>query len=673
MTYPKMSINNLNFESEPFIPSPHALLPPNCIFVSPNNITMLSPTVSHLKQQEMIDNGYMQMVSNGCYETGITGPMYAVNYPPFFSQGGSNNNYCNDFQSYQDGSRRWGSGGQSNNYGNSSHHRNNNNNSNDISRVRSVRNSEKPVRKDDVITISKEGNTSSNSPPENAWCIWYSKQKSHVNSSNSVSCNNGTPNSPIVPSNKWGSIRSNTKKTISKKHNETYSSDEDNHCDENFVQQAKYDIMLPIIPTKPLLRTLAKECKPFPPWAINIDGCSFRGKELHSSFSVNDRLTVQNETYPASYCGVPKGRLSCNTLTLSEELTMFADFISLTNKEKNHLEEFKMTCKMCFQKLWGNDCEFVNMGLTAAGVFHHKDSPVHVLATNTASNPIGISEDIPTTEAIRTVLLTVGFSSVFFEDVRGCTTVLINANVPINTPIAVCYGPRAHEAERTAIELRSMIGEKESYRIALIAVDALLRQNNLIDSLGTKPKLVCGEAVAVMLLALVKSYGGSPATIENEKGEEDDLNENDTMPPPGKVLMDFFITYGFPANFDPINHTCDSAKGLTNPVMKIHRNDVLSILDPSSDICDSTRKPRNLATGVDSTTHLTAILQYCYTATQQYEQMPPSKRRAQSVLSTIIGGEAYWGRVIDLYDQRVSPFYEVVLGKMKNLDRVRKY
>jgi hypothetical protein len=96
--------------------------------------------------------------------------------------------------------------------------------------------------------------------------------------------------------------------------------------------------------------------------------------------------------------------------------------------------------------------------------------------------------------------------------------------------------------------------------------------------------------------------------------------------------------------------------GMDNRLEKVHRESQLSVLDPG----DLTR---NLTPKLDKFSHLQAVFNYCYTALSQFTQVSPEQRRAQSALSTLIGGESYWSRVLKLYHQNVSPFAEVVQAR----------
>jgi hypothetical protein len=171
----------------------------------------------------------------------------------------------------------------------------------------------------------------------------------------------------------------------------------------------------------------------------------------------------------------------------------------------------------------------------------------------------------------------------------------------------------------------------------LVTLDALLRQNKLLDETGLNEKLISTEAIAVMLLAIANSYS------------------SDDAPDAGRLLNDFFLTYGFPAHFDCSQNSV-SASGMTSPVAKLHREAQLSVLDPAQETA-------NLTSKVDKVAHLLAIFNYCYTASTQYLVVSLEQRRAQSVLSTMIGGETYWSRVLTLYHQRVAPFFDVVNEK----------
>lgn len=344
-----------------------------------------------------------------------------------------------------------------------------------------------------------------------------------------------------------------------------------------------------LVPTRPLLKALAHECKPYPPWSV----------------------------------GGP------SPATLNDELQLFAKFLAGTAEEKAKMDGLIGAATTAIRQLWPAG-ELKPMGLTAANVHSHKDTVVHLYAAGTEVLPDGYEA------SLRAAVNAIGFQADFFLDCRGCNAILLT-EARTGDRCSVRFGPKATMAKPASDLIATVIASKEQYRIALVALEALLRQNKMIDDTGANLAQLSGEALAIMVVSIITSYS------------------NDT-PEAGRLLIDFFLTYGFQAHFDVATQSICPRTGMAEPLKKVHADVQLSIVDP-------TDERTNLSPKTDKVPLLLAVFNYCYTAMSQFEQVEQGHRRAQSPLSTIIGGEAYWSRVLQLYQQKVSPFYEVVRSR----------
>lgn len=357
-------------------------------------------------------------------------------------------------------------------------------------------------------------------------------------------------------------------------------------------QQPQQNIIL--VPTRPLLKALAKECKPCPPWCVG---------------------------HP-----IPE--------SLTSELGLFARFLDRTPQEAERHSLIQNTIQTAFRAVWPSS-SLSHAGINAAGVFP-PESTVHLYAESTTD-----SEEART--ALRTAANENGFQISFFEDYRGCQTALLT-EARTGDKAAVRFGAQVERTKASAEIIRQALGRNEASRVVLIALDALLRQNKVLDESGSSPGIPA-EAIAIMIICIANSY-----------------DESDT-PTAERLLTDFFLTFGFPAHFDSATLSIDY-KGMTNQVPKVHLNSQLSVLDPAD-------PKENLTGRVDKVPHILAVFNYCYTAVSQFSQTAPTARRAQSALSTVIGGETYWSRVLHLYHQQVEPFYSVVLERQASLAQYR--
>lgn len=197
------------------------------------------------------------------------------------------------------------------------------------------------------------------------------------------------------------------------------------------------------------------------------------------------------------------------------------------------------------------------------------------------------------------------------------------------------------QLEPTALLLRDCISATETTRAVLNVLMALFNQNKVLDENGTTCSLLCGEAVAVMVLAVTNSYSV------------------DDVPDAGRLLLDFFLTFGFASHFNSIDQSV-SQRGFASPTPKRHAAAQLSVLDPANEEV-------NLTPVVQRVSDILAVLRYCYTAIDQYTNMNTGLHRAQSALSTILAGEPFWGRVLKYYEVREEPYFSTIQLKKRHL------
>lgn len=345
-----------------------------------------------------------------------------------------------------------------------------------------------------------------------------------------------------------------------------------------------------LLPTRPLLKALAKQCRPSPPWCVGG--------------------------------AVPT--------KLADEVLRFSDFNA-------PMEEETATCQACLtsmaavvRQVWP-EALLQPTGATAAGQNATKGVTLHLYAINTTD-----ATEAQTQQWTRAANA-VGAQVNFIRDDRElpCAVVVDSRS---GHRCCIRYGDRAAAAlAETSAVLSTNIAGNPVTRAVFNTLLALLNQNKILDESGTARTMLSGEAVAIMLLAVVNSYDASD------------------VPDAGRVLLDFFLTFGFESYFNPIQ-TSVSVKGFANPSPKKHPNAQLSILDPIDESV-------NVTPQVDRVSSIQAVFNYCYTALSQYAQVNSNLHRAQSALSTIIGGEPYWVRVLRYYQLYVEPYYSVIQQK----------
>ncbi|RNF13456.1 uncharacterized protein Tco025E_06174 [Trypanosoma conorhini] len=361
-------------------------------------------------------------------------------------------------------------------------------------------------------------------------------------------------------------------------------------CQQGETQLEDFNVVL--VATRPLLKALARECRPWPPWCVG--------------FAVPDDAT--------------------------EELRLFASFLRATPEELACSDSAVRLATEIMQAVWPT-VVMKPMSTTAAGLSPLKDVTLHYYAEN---SPVAPEDMERVRNEIQSVANSHGAHVEFATDYREITCVVLT-DTRSGKRLTIRYGPQASCAEHPSNMFRTIIAPNGDYHATLTLLDALLRQNKILDDAGITKDALNGEALAVMILAIINSYSSSD------------------VPDANRLMMDFFLTYGFAANFDLVKNSV-TVHGMSEPTPKVHRNAQISVLDPFDET-------RNLTPKLEKAAHLQAVFNYCYTALSQFTQVSQRQRRAQSTLSTIIGGEAYWGRVLQLYHEGISPYVDVVERK----------
>lgn len=313
---------------------------------------------------------------------------------------------------------------------------------------------------------------------------------------------------------------------------------------------------------------------------------------------------------------------------LHEELLMFTSFLRYTAEEQMRWESLVATIDALFREVWP-DSTVSEMGATAAGLSVLKDGTAHFFALNTVDEPCA-------RDSLKAAAARFGFQIEFAVDYRSMQCVSLT-EARTGERCIVRFGHNAKECAVAADLLRDSIANVPFRKAALTAIESLLRQNKVLDDTGLNSNLLNAEAAALMMLAIANSYS------------------KDDEPDAGRLLVDFFLTYGFAAHFDCATHSV-SHSGMDPPTPKVHSESQLSVIDP----CDPSR---NVTPKLDKFSHLQAVFHYCYTAIAQFTQVNVVQRKAQSALSTVIGGETFWSRVLQMHHNQISPFYEVVRDK----------
>ncbi|KPA83320.1 hypothetical protein ABB37_02980 [Leptomonas pyrrhocoris] len=342
-----------------------------------------------------------------------------------------------------------------------------------------------------------------------------------------------------------------------------------------------------LLPTRPLLKALAKECRPSPPWCV--------GRVVPS--------------------------------VLADEVLLFHLFTAPMPEEEASRRSCTASMEAVLQQVWPG-ASLQPAGATAAGQNTTKGATLHFYATGTSD-----ASQEQTQQWIQAANER-GAQVNFIRDDRDLPCAVV---VDSHSGHRCCirYGDKAVAAlAETSALLSVRVAANPVTRAVFNTLLALLNQNKILDDGGTARSMLSGEAVAIMLLAVVNSYDSSD------------------VPDAGRVLLDFFLTFGFESYFNPIQSSVN-VKGFGTPTAKKHPNAQLSVLDPVNEEV-------NVTAQVDRVSGIQAVFNYCYTALSQYAQVNSNLHRAQSALSTVIGGEPYWVRVLRYHQLHVEPYYSLI-------------
>jgi len=230
-----------------------------------------------------------------------------------------------------------------------------------------------------------------------------------------------------------------------------------------------------------------------------------------------------------------------------------------------------------------------------------------------------------------------GFSCELVPNSRGTQSLrLVDAHG--GEKIVVHVGTAAVEVLKTTEMIQAVIEKFPTVRPAIYAIDTVMRQSKYGDD-GITPGGISTEVIFLMVVAMLTKYPD--------------------VPPSEVVLLDFFITYGY--HFDAQTHAISltpPAPGETWP-KKTHVEAQLCVIDPAS-------PSRNLGAGIVKFPQLKSLFQYCWMTLSQWGRMSQD-RQAQSPLSTIIGGETFWGRVLLLSLAGEEPYASVINEKKHTL------
>jgi DNA polymerase sigma len=314
--------------------------------------------------------------------------------------------------------------------------------------------------------------------------------------------------------------------------------------------------------------------------------------------------------------------------TLDEELQCFQAFIASTVEEKTKLDEMFNSIAYKARNVWANATLSLSTSLLL-GV-HIPMSIMECVIVNSDEEPEAL-------KAFSVGLNEAGFSSEVVSNSRGTNSLrLVEARG--GERILVHVGRVALECLQCTERIRGVIDQHPYVRAAICAIDMVMRQSKYSDD-GNIAGGVSTEVIALMVVAMLAKYPDNP--------------------PADRILMDFFITYGY--HFDCQAHAISLEP--TSPEVawppKAHPQDQFCVIDP-------TNPSRNLASGVTKFPQVKSLFQYCYMTLNQWKTMA-QESRAQSPLSTIIGGETFWGRVLLLALAGEEPYATVVNEKKPHM------
>ncbi|CAD2218017.1 hypothetical protein AGDE_08371 [Angomonas deanei] len=213
------------------------------------------------------------------------------------------------------------------------------------------------------------------------------------------------------------------------------------------------------------------------------------------------------------------------SLKVSEELSIFSIFNTSTEEEMKIYNQCVENISRVMREVWPQ-ASLHPKGITAAVMAPKKEICNHLYAVH--------CDDLEGVKQFEELAIKQGFHLEFGTDNRGLPAVICTDCVS-GVKSCITYGPEAEKkCKGTSDILRDAYSSTQSARDVLFVLLALLQQNRILDDGGLNQKLFSGEALAVMLLSVVNSY------------------ENNLLPDSGRILLDFFLTFGFVAYFNPV-------------------------------------------------------------------------------------------------------------------------
>ena len=354
---------------------------------------------------------------------------------------------------------------------------------------------------------------------------------------------------------------------------------------------------------------------------------------------------------------------------LADEITVFAAFSAPCTAEREATSRFVAELVRAAREFWPA-AVVLPVGLTAVPLQPVFAKPQFALLFS-PDQPDSIDPTDPVLDEVNRFGLALAASDILVrrlgEDARGTTVWQLTRQGEAHadnrhgttttdggafggeqgSPCSVLlrFGERATTAVRAGIAFSQHFSrQQEGAKEALLAIDAVLRQAQYVSD-TVFVDYVSSEALMVMVLSIVNSYD-----------PEDELPRTSH-----RIMQDFFLTFGFEENFNLASRSIVQ-EGMAVEVGKMHPRDALSVLDVAPPPAGPGALPavvHNMTAGVSITflRVLVAVLHYCYRAVQSFVDEPDlAKRRAQSALSTILGADTFWMRVVGLFSVSEPPF-----------------
>eukprot|EP00759_Apiculatamorpha_spiralis_P018769 PhF_6_TR25121/c0_g1_i1/m.34551/K03514/PAPD5_7, TRF4; non-canonical poly(A) RNA polymerase PAPD5/7 len=308
--------------------------------------------------------------------------------------------------------------------------------------------------------------------------------------------------------------------------------------------------------------------------------------------------------------------------SLDDELGCFQMFVNPAPSEKGKIDEMFNSIAYKARDVW-SACNLSTCNAMYLGI-HIPGSLMECVVVNSSDE----ADEIKTFSA---GLNEAGFSTEIFQNSRGTQSIrLIEARS--GDRVVVHVGRMALDYLQSSERIRAIFDGTPGVRGVVSAIDTVMRQSKYGDD-GTTPGGISSEAIAVMVAAMLGKYPAPPA--------------------PGVIMLDFFITYGY--HFDCQTHAIAVDVNTEGWPAKPDPATQLYVIDPAA-------PDRNLTASVAKFPQVKSLFQYCYMTLNQWSAMV-QENRAQSPLSTIVGGETFWSRVLLLALAGEEPYATVINDK----------